>query len=77
MFCRFDYDDYDDDFSTSSYAYYMQVSVLVRTKDGGETATNISLMKAGNVNTTSYIWTFFKERLAKQIVSFFYTVSQR
>ena len=76
MFFPFDYDDYDD-FSTNSYAYYMQVSVLVRPKDGGEKATNISLMQAGNVYSLSYIWPFFKERLAKQIVSFFYNVSQR
>ena len=77
MFFPFGYDDYDDDFSTNSYAYYMQVSVLVRPKDGGEKATNISLMQAGNVYSPSYIWPFFKERLAKQIVSFFYSVSQR
>ena len=77
MFFPFDYDDYVDDFSTNSYAYYMQVSVLVRPKDGGEKATNISLMQAGNVYSPSYIWPFFKERLAKQIVSFFYNVSQR
>ena len=77
MFFPFVYDDYDDDFSTNSYAYYMQVSVLVRPKDGGEKATNISLMQAGNVYSPSYIWPFFKERLAKQIVSFFYNVSQR
>lgn len=77
MFFPFGYDDYDDDFSTNSYAYYMQVSVLVRPKDGGEKATNISLMQAGNVYSPSYIWPFFKERLAKQIVSFFYNVSQR
>ena len=77
MFFPFDYDDYDDDFSTNSYAYYMQVSVLVRPKDGGEKATNISLMQAGNVYSPSYIWPFFKERLAKQIVSFFYNVSQK
>ena len=77
MFFPFDYDDYDDGFSTNSYAYYMQVSVLVRPKDGGEKATNISLMQAGNVYSPSYIWPFFKERLAKQIVSFFYNVSQR
>ena len=77
MFFPFDYDDYDDDFSTNSYAYYMQVSVLVRPKDGGEKATNILLMQAGNVYSPSYIWPFFKERLAKQIVSFFYNVSQR
>ena len=32
MFFPFGYDDYDDDFSTNSYAYYMQVSVLVRPK---------------------------------------------
>ena len=76
MFFPFDYDD-DDDFNTNSYAYYMQVSVLVRPKDGGEKATNISLMQAGNVYSPSYIWPFFKERLAKQIVSFFYNVSQR
>ena len=76
MFFPFDYDD-DDDFSTNSYAYYMQVSVLVRPKDGGEKATNISLMQAGNVYSPSYIWPFFKERLAKQIVGFFYNVSQR
>ena len=76
MFFPFDYDD-DDDFSTNSYAYYMQVSVLVRPKDGGEKATNISLMQAGNVYSPSYIWPFFKERLAKQIVSFFYNVSQK
>lgn len=76
MFFPFGYDDYDD-FSTNSYAYYMQVSVLVRPKDGGEKATNISLMQAGNVYSPSYIWPFFKERLAKQIVSFFYNVSQR
>ncbi|WXG20862.1 hypothetical protein VBZ67_11795 [Campylobacter concisus] len=77
MFFPFGYDDYDDDFSTNSYAYYMQVSVLVRPKDGGEKAINISLMQAGNVYSPSYIWPFFKERLAKQIVSFFYNVSQR
>ena len=77
MFFPFGYDDYDDDFSTNSYAYYMQVSVLVRPRDGGEKATNISLMQAGNVYSPSYIWPFFKERLAKQIVSFFYNVSQR
>ena len=77
MFFPFGYDDYDDDFSTNSYAYYMQVSVLVRPKDGGEKATNISLMQAGNVYSLSYIWPFFKERLAKQIVGFFYNVSQR
>ena len=77
MFFPFGYDDYDDDFSTNSYAYYMQVSVLVRPKDGGEKATNISLMQAGNVYSPSYIWPFFRERLAKQIVSFFYNVSQR
>mgnify|MGYP000944573188 FL=1 len=77
MFFPFGYDDYDDDFSTNSYAYYMQVSVLVRPKDGGEKATNISLMQAGNVYSPSYIWPFFKERLAKQIVGFFYNVSQR
>ena len=76
MFFPFDYDD-DDDFSTNSYAYYMQVSVLVRPKDGGEKATNISLMQAGNVYSPSYIWPFFKERLAKQIVGFFYNVSQK
>ena len=76
MFFPFDYDDYDD-FSTNSYAYYMQVSVLVRPKDGGEKATNISLMQAGNVYSPSYIWPFFKERLAKQIVGFFYNVSQK
>ncbi|MEH1011266.1 hypothetical protein QM027_11940 [Campylobacter concisus] len=73
MFFPFGYDDYDDDFSTNSYAYYMQVSVLVRPKDGGEKAINISLMQAGNVYSPSYIWPFFKERLAKQIVSFFIT----
>ena len=77
MFFPFDYDDYDDDFSTNSYAYYMQVSVLVRPKDGGEKATNISLMQADNVYSPSYVWPFFKERLAKQIVGFFYNVSQR
>ena len=77
MFFPFGYDDYDDDFSTNSYAYYMQVSVLVRPKDGGEKATNISLMQAGNVHSPSYSWPIFKERLAKQIVSFFYNVSQR
>ena len=77
MFFPFGDDDYDDDFSTNSYVYYMQVSVLVRPKDGGEKATNISLMQAGNVYSPSYIWPFFKERLAKQIVGFFYNVSQR
>ena len=61
----------------TAMTYYMQVSVLVRPKDGGEKATNISLMQAGNVYSPSYIWPFFKERLAKQIVSFFYNVSQR
>ena len=76
MFFPFGYYD-DDDFSTNSYAYYMQVSVLVRPKDGGEKATNISLMQAGNVYSLSYIWPFFKERLAKQIVGFFYNVSQK
>ena len=76
MFFPFGYYD-DDDFSTNSYTYHMQVSVLVRPKNGGEKATNISLMQAGNVYSPSYIWPFFKERLAKQIVSFFYNVSQR
>ncbi|MGF7440756.1 hypothetical protein [Campylobacter concisus] len=75
MFFPFGY--YDDDFSTNSYTYHMQVSVLVRPKNGGEKATNISLMQAGNVYSPSYIWPFFKERLAKQIVSFFYNVSQK
>ena len=76
IFFPFGYYD-DDDFSTNSYTYHMQVSVLVRPKNGGEKATNISLMQAGNVYSPSYIWPFFKERLAKQIVSFFYNVSQR
>ncbi|WP_103649499.1 hypothetical protein [Campylobacter concisus] len=76
MFFPFGYYD-DDDFSTNSYTYHMQVSVLVRPKNGGEKATNISLMQAGNVYSPSYIWPFFKERLAKQIVSFFYNVSQK
>ena len=76
MFFPFGYYD-DDDFSTNSYTYHMQVSVLVRPKNGGEKATNISLMQVGNVYSPSYIWPFFKERLAKQIVSFFYNVSQR
>jgi putative lipoprotein len=76
MFFPFGYYD-DDDFNTNSYTYHMQVSVLVRPKNGGEKATNISLMQAGNVYSPSYIWPFFKERLAKQIVSFFYNVSQR
>lgn len=77
MFFPFGYYDDDDDFSTNSYTYHMQVSVLVRPKSGGEKATNISLMQAGNVYSPSYIWPFFKERLAKQIVSFFYNVSQK
>ena len=76
MFFPFGYYD-DDDFSTNSYTYHMQVSVLVRPKNGGEKATNISLMQVGNVYSPSYIWPFFKERLAKQIVSFFYNVSQK
>ena len=76
MFFPFGYYD-DDDFSTNSYTYHMQVSVLVRLKNGGEKATNISLMQAGNVYSPSYIWPFFKERLAKQIVSVFYNVSQK
>ena len=76
MFFPFGYYD-DDDFSTNSYTYHMQVSMLVRPKNGGEKATNISLMQAGNVYSPSYIWPFFKERLAKQIVSFFYNVSQK
>ena len=76
MFFPFGYYD-DDDFSTNSYTYHMQVSVLVRPKNGGEKVTNISLMQAGNVYSPSYIWPFFKERLAKQIVSFFYNVSQK
>ena len=76
MFFPFGYYD-DDDSSTNSYTYHMQVSVLVRPKNGGEKATNISLMQVGNVYSPSYIWPFFKERLAKQIVSFFYNVSQK
>ena len=76
MFFPFGYYD-DDDFSTNSYTYHMQVSVLVRPKNGGEKATNISLMQAGNVYSPSYVWLFFKERLAKQIVGFFYNISQR
>ena len=76
MFFPFGYYD-DDDFSTNSYTYHMQVSVLVRPKNGGEKATNISLMQVDNVYSPSYIWPFFKERLAKQIVSFFYNVSQK
>ena len=75
MFFPLDYD--DDEFNTNSYTYHMRASVLVRPKNGGEKATNISLMQAGNVYSPSYIWPFFKERLAKQIVSFFYNVSQR
>ena len=76
MFFPFGYYD-DDDFSTNSYTYHMQVSVLVRPKNGGEKATNISLMQVGNVSSPRSIWPFFKERLAKQIVSFFYNVSQK
>jgi putative lipoprotein len=75
MFFPLDYD--EDEFNTNSYTYHMRASVLVRPKNGGEKATNISLMQAGNVYSPSYIWPFFKERLAKQIVSFFYNVSQR
>ena len=75
MFFPFDYD--EDEFNTNSYTYHMRASVLVRPKDGGEKATNISLMQAGNVYSPSYIWPFFKERLAKQIVGFFYNVSQK
>ena len=75
MFFPFDYD--EDEFNTNSYTYHMRASVLVRPKNGGEKATNISLMQAGNVYSPSYIWPFFKERLAKQIVGFFYNVSQR
>ena len=75
MFFPLDYD--DDEFNTNSYTYHMRASVLVRPKNGGEKATNISLMQAGNVYSPSYIWPFFKERLAKQIVGFFYNVSQR
>ena len=72
MFFPLDYD--DDEFNTNSYTYHMRASVLVRPKNGGEKATNISLMQAGNVYSPSYIWPFFKERLAKQIVGFFYNV---
>ena len=75
MFFPFDYD--EDEFNTNSYTYHMRASVLVRPKNGGEKATNISLMQAGNVYSPSYIWPFFKERLAKQIVGFFYNVSQK
>ena len=75
MFFPLDYD--DDEFYTNSYTYHMQASVLVRPKNGGEKATNISLMQADNVYSPSYVWPFFKERLAKQIVGFFYNVSQR
>ena len=75
MFFPLDYD--DDEFNTNSYTYHMRASVLVRPKNGGEKATNISLMQAGNVYSPSYIWPFFKERLAKQIVGFFYNVSQK
>ena len=75
MFFPLDYD--EDEFNTNSYTYHMRASVLVRPKNGGEKATNISLMQAGNVYSPSYIWPFFKERLAKQIVGFFYNVSQR
>jgi len=75
MLFPFGYD--DDDFTTSSYVYHMQASVLVRPKNGGEKATNISLIQVGNVYSPSYIWPFFKERLAKQIVGFFYNVSQK
>ena len=75
MFFPLDYD--DDEFNTNSYTYHMRASVLVRPKNGGEKATNISLMQSGNVYSPSYIWPFFKERLAKQIVGFFYNVSQK
>ncbi|MCD8213316.1 MAG: complement resistance protein TraT [Campylobacter sp.] len=68
---------FDDDFVTSSYFYTMQASVLIRQKDVGDKTTNITLSQGGNTYSKSYIWPYFKQRLAKQIVGFFYNIGQK
>ncbi|MFC2492283.1 MAG: hypothetical protein ACFNUJ_06400 [Campylobacter curvus] len=67
----------DDDFVTNSYFYTMQASVLIRQKGYPDKSTNITLYQGGNTYSKSYIWPYFKERLARQIVGFFYNVQQK
>ncbi|MBE2986275.1 hypothetical protein CCAL12920_05860 [Campylobacter sp. RM12920] len=62
---------YDDDFYTNSYIYVLNASVLIKSKDGDK-STMITLSHGGSTYSPSYIWPFFKQRLAEQIVAFFY-----
>lgn len=63
---------YDDFVYTKSYEYTMRASVLVRAKTGEERGTMVTLKQGGATYSPSYILPYFYERLAQQIVGFFY-----
>ncbi|KEA45969.1 hypothetical protein [Campylobacter mucosalis] len=65
--------DYDESY-TNSYYYQMSASVQIKTKNGDTKSTNISLKSGGHTYSPSYILPYFNERLAKQVVGFFYKI---
>lgn len=63
-----------DDFYTNSYAYTLTATLSISQRQKDEQKTSITITQQGNTYSTSTIWPLFKERLVKQIVSFFYRV---
>ena len=65
---------YDDDWDyprTDYYVYKAVVSVMIRA-NGQEQRANIELSSGENLYSPSYILPFVEERVAKQILNFFY-----
>lgn len=57
---------------TNSYYYTLNASVLIKSKDGLQKSTMITLKNEGHTYSVSYILPYLNERLARQIVGFFY-----
>lgn len=62
---------YDDYYSTRHYIYKATVSVLIATKER-EQRTILDVQSDKNVYSPSYIIPFVEEKIATQIVNFFY-----
>ncbi|MCR4941990.1 MAG: complement resistance protein TraT [Campylobacter sp.] len=61
-----------DDTYSDRYFYTMKVSVLIKQKNAEEKSTILSLKTANNTRSYDYVLPLFQNRIAKQIVGFFY-----
>lgn len=71
MMMPFFYDDWDDFDRTEYYVYRGLVSILIQT-NGSEQRTNLEVQSERNLYSPSYIMPYIEDKIATQILNFFY-----